>query len=123
MNTAMPLQQRGMSFSGFVFGAFLLVFFVLTGLKILPAYIQAAKINSTFVSIARDPEMQKATPREIQASFDKYAAIDSITAIKPADIDISTEGGKLVLSASYNVLIPLFGNVSLYIVFNPSSAK
>lgn len=122
MNTAMPVQQRGITFGGFIFGAFLLVIFGITGLKLIPAYMQNAKINNIFESIAHDPDMQKATPRDIMASFDKHASIDNITAIRGSDIDISSDDGRPVLNASYFVKTPLFGNVSLYIEFNPSSA-
>ena len=122
MNTAMPAQQRGMSFGGFIFGAFLLVLFGIIGLKLIPAYMQEAQIKNIFVAIAHDPDMQKATPHDIQVSFSKRASIDNITAIKPDDIDISSDGGVPVLSASYSVKIPLVGNVSLYLEFNPSSA-
>jgi hypothetical protein len=122
MNTAMPVQQRGMSLGGFVFGAFLLVLLGITGLKLIPAYMQAAQIKNIFVTIAHDPDMQKATPHDIQVSFDRRASIDYITAIKASDIDISSDGGMPVLSASYAVKIPLVGNVSFYIEFNPSSA-
>lgn len=122
MNTAMPVQQRGISFGGFVFGAFLLVFFGITGLKLIPAYMQDAQIKNIFVTIAHDPDMQKASSHDIQVSFSKRASIDNITAIKPDDIDISSDGGMPVLSASYAVKVPLAGNVSLYMEFNPSSA-
>jgi hypothetical protein len=123
MNTAMPVQQRGMSFGGFVFGAFLLVLFGITGIKLIPAYMQAAQIKNIFVTIVHDPDMQKATPHDIQASFDKGASINNITAIKASDIDISSDGGMPVLSASYAVKVPLVGNLSLYMEFNPSSAS
>src|SRR5450759_3388090 len=122
MNIAMPVQQRGMSLGGFIFGAFLVVLFAITGLKLIPAYMQAAQIKNIFVTIAHDPDMQKATPHDIQASFDKRASIDGITAIKASDIDISSDGEVPDLSASYAVKIPLAGNVSFYIEFNPSSA-
>ena len=122
MNTAMLVQQRGMSFGGFIFGAFLLVFFGITGLKLIPAYMQDAQIKNIFVTIAHDPDMKKATPHDIQASFDRRASIDNISAIKSSDIDISSDGGMPVLSASYAVKIPLAGNVSLSLEFNPSSA-
>jgi hypothetical protein len=122
MNTAMPVQQRGITFGGFIFGAFLLVLFGITGLKLIPAYMQAAQIKNIFVTIAHDPDMQKATPHDIQASFDKRASIDAITAIKASDIDISSDGGMPVLSVSYSVKVPLVANVSLYVEFNPSSA-
>jgi hypothetical protein len=123
MNLAMPVQQRGIGFGGFMFGAFLLVLFSIIGLRLIPPYIQASTIKSTFQSMARDPELQKASPHEIQNSFVKYATIDNITAIKAEDIDISSDDGGLVLSASYEVKVPLGGNISFLLSFNPSSAK
>ena len=122
MKTAKPRQQRGISFGGFIFGAFLLVLLAIIGLRLIPAYLQAAQIKNIFETIAHDPDMQKATPHDIQASFDRRATIDNITAIKSSDIDISGDEGRPVLSASYSVKIPLAGNVSLFIEFNPSSA-
>jgi hypothetical protein len=71
--------------------------------------------------MAHDPDLQKATPHDIQVSFEKRAAIDNITAIKADDIEISGEEGRLVLSASYEVKIPLGGNISCLLAFNPSS--
>jgi hypothetical protein len=123
MNTAMPIQQRGLSFGGFIFGAFLLVFLGITGLKLIPAYMQAAQIKNIFVTMAHDPDMQKATVHEIQVSFNKRASIDNISAIKAEDIEVSSEDGRMVLSASYDVKIPLSGNVSFLLTFNPSSAS
>ena len=123
MNKAMPAKQRGLSFSGFIFGAVILVLAITTGMKLIPAYMQDAKIGNLFTVIANDPEMQKASPREIRQSFSKRASIDSITAINVEDIEITSNGGRLVLSASYAVKIPLAGNVSLYLDFSPTSAK
>jgi hypothetical protein len=123
MNTALSSQQRGIGFNGFIIGAFLLVLLSITGFRLIPAYMQEAKIKNIFESIAHDPDMQKAGPREIMVSFEKRASIDSVTAIKSSDIDISSEDGKPVLSASYSTKIPLIANISLLIEFNPSSAN
>ena len=92
MNKAMPAKQRGVSFSGFIFGAVILVLAITTGLKLIPAYMQDAKIGNLFTVIANDPEMQKASPREIRMSFSKRASIDSITAINAEDIEITSNG-------------------------------
>ena len=123
MNKAMPAKQRGLRFSGFIFGAVILVLAITTGMKLIPAYMQDAKIGNLFTVIANDPEMQKASPREIRQSFSKRASIDSVTAINAEDIEITSNGGRLVLSASYAVKIPLAGNVSLYLDFSHTSAK
>jgi len=122
MNTAMPAAQRGLSFSGFIFGAFVLVIVSITGLKLIPAYMQNAEVQKLFVEIANDPNMQKASQRTIRDSYGKRSSIDNLTAVKSEDFDISNEGGKLVLSASYAVKLPLVANVSLYLDFNPTSA-
>ncbi len=122
MNIAMPVQQRGFSLGGFVFGAFLLVFFGITALKLIPAYIQEAQIKNIFVTMAHDPDLQKGVPHDIKASFERRSVIDNISAIRADDIEISSDNGRLVLSASYTTKIPLGGNISFLIEFNPSSA-
>lgn len=122
MNTATPRQQRGLSFFAFIMGAFILVLASITGLKLIPAYMQNAQVKNLFVAIANDPEMQKAAPRVIRDSFSRRASVDNVTAIKAEDIEIASDEGKPVLSASYSVKIPMGGNVSLYLEFNPSSA-
>ena len=122
MKTAMPVQQRGMSFGGFIFGAFLLVICAIFGFRLIPAYIQDATITSTFNEISSDPNMQNATPHDIMQSFDRRSSVNDITAIRSSDIVISSDGGRPVLSASYSVRIPVAGNISLILEFNPSSA-
>lgn len=122
MNAAMPAAQRGLSFSGFLFGAVILVLVSITGLKLIPAYMQNSQIENLFTAIANDPEMQNANVRDIKMSFSKRASIDDIGAITADDIEIVKEDGQLTLSASYSVKIPLVANVSLFLDFNPTSA-
>lgn len=123
MNIAMPESQYGLSFTGFMLGVVILVLASLIGLKMIPAYLQDAEVKNLFVTIANDPDMQKASLRDIRTSFNKRASINSITAISGEDIEISTSTGKLILSSSYAVKVPLAGNVSLCLDFNPSSAS
>lgn len=123
MNIALPAGQRGLSFSGFIFGAFILVLVAIAGLKLIPSYMESAKIANLFTAIANDPEMQKASPRDIRLSFEKRASIDGVTSIRADDVEVATDGGRLVLSASYTVKVPLAGNVSLLLEFSPSSDK
>ena len=117
----MPSKQRGLTFSGFLFGAVILIFVSLTGFKLIPVYMQDSTIKNVFISIVNDPEMQKASPRDIRMAFNKRASIDDIKAITAEDIAIEKDGDRLVLSASYTVKIPLVANISLYLEFNPSS--
>lgn len=123
MNKAMPAKQRGLSFSGFIFGAFLLILLSIIGLKLIPAYMEDATIKNLLVTIANDPEMQGAAVGAVKMSFIKRASIENVRAIGADDIEISKADGRLELSASYAVKVPLVANISLYLEFNPSSGQ
>jgi hypothetical protein len=123
MNTVMRKQQAGITFSGFIVGAFLLVVVVLFGFKLIPAYLEDAKIQHVFDAVAHDPEMQKANAHDLLLSFDRRASVEGITGIRSSDIELSKgENGRPILTASYAVKVKLGGNVSLYLEFNPTSA-
>jgi hypothetical protein len=66
--------------------------------------------------------MREATSKDIKDSYIKRANISYITDITAEDIVIDKEGGRLILSASYAVKIPLVANVTLLLEFNPSSS-
>ena len=123
MNKAMPATQRGLTFFGFILGAIILVLVSIIGLKLIPAYMEYLKINNTFTAMSNAPELQKASLRDIHMAFNNRALIDSITAIKADDIEVDNSSGRTIFSASYAVKVPLAGNVSLYLEFNPTSAK
>jgi uncharacterized protein (UPF0248 family) len=123
MDTALPAKQHGVTFGGFVFGAFLLVLGGIFALKLIPAYMEDAQIKNIFNAISHDPDMQNASLRDIRVSFEKRASIEGVKSIKPEDIEISSDNGKLFLSTSYSVKVPLVGNASLVLEFKPTSAE
>ena len=62
------------------------------------------------------------TVAEIRAMYGKYAEVDHTQTVSPADLDISKEGGEVVIAFAYEKRIPLFANVSLVIEFEGSSS-
>lgn len=115
-------KQRGMGFFGFIFVAVSLIFVAIAGMKLVPPYVHNAQIVSIFRTIATDPAMQTGTSKEVKESYTKRANINYITDLTSEDIDISKDNGVLSLSARYTVKIPVAGNISLMLDFNPSSS-
>jgi Domain of unknown function (DUF4845) len=115
-------RQRGIGFVGFILTAAGLIFVAIVGMKMVPPYIHSAQIAQIFRTIAADPAMQDASIKDIKDSYDKRANIDYISDITSADIDITKSNGRLILSTSYTVKIPVAGNVTLLLEFNPSSS-
>ena len=117
-------QQRGVTFGGFIMVLVLLVVVAILAMKLIPAYLENAKIQKSFESIVRDQSMKTATIAEIRDSFYKRANVmDNVTTVSSADIEVSKEGAVLTLSATYNVKVPLAGNVNLLIEFKPTASK
>jgi len=117
-------QQRGITFGGFIMVLALLGGVAIFAMKLIPAYIENGKIQKTFEAIVRDPAMQTSSVAEIKSSYYKRAeTMDDVKVVTQSDIEISKEDGKLKLSASYSKKIPLAGNISLLIDFNPSAPK
>lgn len=119
---AMASKQHGISFSGFLVVVVIFILVAISGMKLVPAYIQDKTIKSKFEEVARDPEMKNASVRDIRMSYIKRVTTSDITAVKPDDIEVSKDANGITLSASYVVKIPLFANASLMLEFNPSSA-
>ncbi|HQS57507.1 MAG: hypothetical protein B7Y56_07605 [Gallionellales bacterium 35-53-114] len=117
-------QQRGVTFGGFIMILALLGGLAIFSMKLIPAYMENGKVQKAFDAIVSDPAMQAASIPEIKESFSKRAiTMDSVTGITTEDLVIGKEDGKLTLSASYSKKVPLVGNVSLLIEFNPSAPK
>lgn len=117
-------KQYGFSFGGFIMLMFVLVFVLIFGMKLIPSYMENATIQKAFNVIVKDPEMLNAPVRNIKESFQKRAiSIDNVTVIKADDVVISSDGRSISLSASYSKTIPLVGNISLLLEFNPSASN
>lgn len=115
-------RQRGISMIGLFWIAVAIIFVAILGMKVVPAYVHNAQIAEIFKEIAADAAMQDASAHDIKMSYDKRASINSIEDISADDIDINKVDGRLIVSASYSVKIPLVANITLLLEFNPSSS-
>jgi len=90
-------------------------------LQAVHAVYRVLALQKIFKTLARDPEVRAGGKREFIQKWASYAQIENISAIGGDDIEISREGGNLVISAAYTKKVPLFKNVSLVIDFAPTS--
>lgn len=116
-------KQQGVTLIGMLFIGILLVFAAVVGMRMVPAYIEYASIQKVLAAMSHDPELKNMSIREIRASFDRRANIDNVTSINGEALDISKDGGDVVIEASYSVKKPIAGNVSVVMDFTVSTAK
>ena len=114
-------RSRGLTLTGLIVVLFITVLVFIFGMKLIPAYIEYATAKKAIDALARD-RTAVSTPQEARRLFDSRAVIDNITVLKGSDLEITKEGGGLVIGFSYRKEVPLVSNVGLYIDFAASSA-
>lgn len=117
-------KQCGFSLGGFIQLLIVGVVIAIFAMKTVPAYMEAMTIEKTFNEIIKDPAMQAASVSDIKAAFRKRAVtMNNVSAITADDVVVSNDGKSMSLSASYNKAVPLAGNMSLLLEFNPSASR
>lgn len=114
----MRSRQLGLSLGGLIIGAIVLIFVVLFALKIGPKYVEYFTAKEAITAIANSGET---SPVEIRKAFAARQAIDDMPSLKPSDLDITREGGAVVISFAYRKEVPLIGNMGVYIDFQASA--
>jgi hypothetical protein len=114
-------KQRGISFPVIFLIGVILALAAVGAMKILPAYLEFQTAKKAINAIASS-EGRTGNVAEIRKAFDRRANVDAITVVTPGELEISKDGGELVISFAYAKTIPLFANVSLLIDFAASTA-
>ena len=114
-------KQKGVSLSGLLVWSVILIFIAISGLRIIPAYIEYSTIQKNLTAIVKETDSQNMDLNQIRLSFSKRAQIDNIKSVSGQDIKINRENGRIVLSAEYTIKIPLISNISLNIDFEATS--
>jgi len=123
MGTHSMNRQKGVSMAVMMIIMAVLILCAVLGLKVGPVYMEYLQIKKALVGIAESGELRSGSVNDVRKAFDRRASVDSISVISAEDLDISKDGGDLVIAFSYPKKVPLFGNVSLLFDFAGSTKK
>lgn len=110
--------QSGITLTGLIVGAVVLVLAALLAMKVAPPYLEFFNAKKLITQIANEG---KTSVPDIRQAFDLKSSIDDVTTVKGSDLEITKEGAEVVISFSYRKEIPLFGNAGIYLDFAADS--
>lgn len=102
--TASRSRQRGLSFFGLVFIGVIAVTVFAVGGQSIPIFLEY-----TAAKKAIEKAKVETTVSGVRAAFDRTAAIEGITSIKGADLEVTKRGDRVVISFKYSREVPLAG--------------
>lgn len=115
-------KQHGLTLSGLLVVGFGIALVAMLFIKVTPALVEYWTIKKAINALVQGGEMQGASVSDIRKAFDRRAVIDDIKSVSGADLDISKEGGSVVVAFAYAKKVPLFSPVSLCLDFQGSTA-
>ena len=115
-------SQSGATLIGVMVGGAVLVALLLVGLKLIPVISEFMGVKRSIAAVVAGANPQTATVSELRSAFSKRAMVDDVTTVSASDLDITKEDGRIVIYVEYARKVKLFGNVSLLIDFNASTA-
>ncbi|MBN8448406.1 MAG: DUF4845 domain-containing protein [Candidatus Accumulibacter necessarius] len=113
-------RQRGLALSGLIVWGVVISLVAILGIRVLPEFMDYYKIRQAVKAVAA--ESGGKTVPELRQAFSKYAEVEHIKTIGPADLDIFKEDSQVIISFAYEKRVPLAANVSLLIDFKGSSS-
>lgn len=116
-------KQQGMTFIGMVLVIAAVIFLAVIGMKVVPAYIEFFGVKKIINNIGSDSNFNSMSKQDIMTAFDKGADIGYVTVIKGSDLVIAKGDSGNIVSAEYQVTIPIVSNASVLLDFKTSTAK
>jgi len=116
-------DQAGVSLSGLLIVCVILGLCAVVGMKVGPPYMEFLQIKKAVTAIVESGEVRTGTVTDVRRAFDKRAQVDDITSITSQDLEITKDGGDIVINFAYPKKVPLFSNVSLMFDFAGSSKR
>jgi len=113
-------RQYGVTLSGLLVVSVIVIFVLLLGMRLAPAYIEYFTAKKAIVAVAQ--EKQGANVSDIRKAFDSRAVIDDIIAVTANDLEITKDGLGVVIRFGYRKEVPLFANIGIFIDFEASSS-
>lgn len=112
----MKQQQRGLTFMGLLFVAIVLGFGGIVGVQVVPTVIEYMTISKAVKKAAAGNTVQ-----EVRSIFDKATSIDQISSITAADLTVTKENDKVLVSFAYQREIHLGGPAYLVMKYQGNS--
>ena len=123
MQKAINRKQKGITFIGLVLVIAAVVFLAVIGMKVVPAYIEFFSVKKVLQRISSDPGFDSMSKKDIESAFNKSADAGYITVIKGSDLGIAKGESGNVVTAQYQVTLPIVANASILLDFNATTAK
>jgi len=115
-------RQRGITMWGMIFVLFVLGFCLFVTFKLFPVYMNDLKVSNALKSLGTEMRGNAPTRDAILEALAKRMNIDDFGHVDlNKDVKIQAKGTGREVAITYEVVVPLFANISILLDFNHST--
>ena len=111
-------RQQGVTTIGWLFLLAPFAIVVYAGIRLAPVYLNYMKVVRAIDNAASTAKGGAGDATAIRTAIDRHFEVDMVDFPTIKDIQVRREGGVWVIEAKYEDEAPLFGNVSLHVLFD-----
>lgn len=117
MNSSLKSQQ-GLTLLSIAFILFLIGFFVLLTLKIVPIYLDHNKVKNALSALEKDPDFLTMSEYEIKKSLDRRFNMNYVYDVTSDDIKVMKGGSYTKVEIEYETIVKIAFNLSVLAEFH-----
>jgi hypothetical protein len=111
-------RQRGMTMWSATFTISVLAFIIFLAFKLIPAYSNDFTIRTALERLVKHPDIGSMSKAEMADSLNKRFVVEYVDNVDPMkQLAVEKRGRNKVIRYGYDVVIPLFYNVSVLLDF------
>lgn len=113
-------NQQGLTLISILFILGLIAFFTLLTLKIVPIYMDHAKVVNALKAVEESPNIETQSENEVRNSLNKRFNMNYVYDVTQDDIKVVKHGNYLKVTIEYETVQKIAGNLSVLAEFNDS---
>jgi Domain of unknown function (DUF4845) len=118
----MRARQKGITFIGWLFLLVPVAIVGYSGIRLAPKYMTYMKVTKAIKQTAAEYSGDEVVnPTSIRSALYRRFDIDSIVYPTVESLNVRRDGDQWVISADYEEMAPLFGNISLLVKFSTAA--
>lgn len=106
-------NQRGMTAIGWLLVLGLIGFFTLITLRLLPMYLEYAKVVSVLESLENEADITQKTRGEIIEIITRRFDVNDVKTVDPKIVKVAKDRGKMTLGMEYERREHVIGNIDV----------
>ena len=111
-------KQQGMTLISLLIVLAVCGFLLMLLLKIGPIYLDHSKVTNALNAIKETTDITTKTPAEIKEILRKRFDTSYVSDVTEKDAEILKDGAYLKIEMNYEIVKPIFGNLSVVVAFD-----